>query len=93
MSGYSVRSTGYEFEEFRNSNPGSHLFDERNDAVKSLIHMAISECPAVGKYVGICDQGPSDHLDLAKWLLDEGIESVSLNPNTVIQTWLDLANN
>ena len=93
MSGYSVRSTGYKFKESRNSNLVSHLFNERNDAVKSLIHMAISECRAVGKYVGICDQGPSYHLDLAKWLLDEGIESVSLNPDTVIQTWLDLANN
>jgi pyruvate,water dikinase len=67
------------------------LFDERDDAVKALLSMAISACKRKGKYVGICGQGPSDHPDLAKWLLDQGIESMSLNPDTVVETWLFLA--
>ncbi|MGD9584731.1 MAG: phosphoenolpyruvate synthase [Lysobacterales bacterium] len=67
------------------------LFDERNDAVKALLSMAIKACRARGKYIGICGQGPSDHPDLAEWLLDQGIESVSLNPDTVVDTWLRLA--
>lgn len=67
------------------------LFDERNDAVKMLLSMAIKACRARGKYIGICGQGPSDHPDLAEWLLDQGIESVSLNPDTVVDTWLRLA--
>jgi pyruvate,water dikinase len=67
------------------------LFDERDDAVKALLSMAISACKRQGKYVGICGQGPSDHPDLAKWLLDQGIESMSLNPDTVVETWLFLA--
>lgn len=66
-------------------------FDERDPAVKSLIAMAITACLARGKYVGICGQGPSDHPDLADWLVDQGIESMSLNPDTVVDTWLRLA--
>ncbi len=69
----------------------AHLFDERNPAVKKLLAMAISTARAKGKYVGICGQGPSDHPDLAEWLMDQGIESVSLNPDTVVDTWLRLA--
>ena len=62
-------------------------FDERNDAVKALLKMAIFTCNRLGKYVGICGQGPSDHPDFAEWLVAEGIQSVSLNPDTVIATW------
>ena len=69
----------------------AHLFDERNDAVKAMLSMAIKACRDRGKYVGICGQGPSDHSELARWLLDQGIESMSLNPDTVIETWLFLA--
>ena len=69
----------------------AHLFDERDDAVKALLSMAIKACRARGKYIGICGQGPSDHPDLAEWLMDQGIESVSLNPDTVVDTWLRLA--
>ena len=75
----------------RDSSLVSHLFDERNEAVKSLLKLAISECRKAGKYVGICGQGPSDHPELAQWLLEQGIESISLNPDSVVQTWLDLA--
>ena len=67
------------------------LFDERDPAVKKLLAMAISAARAKGKYVGICGQGPSDHPDLAVWLMEQGIESVSLNPDTVVDTWLRLA--
>ena len=66
-------------------------FDERDEAVRMLLSMAISACRKRGKYVGICGQGPSDHPDLARWLLDEGIGSMSLNPDTVVETWLFLA--
>ncbi len=66
-------------------------FDERDDAVKALLAMTISACKAQNKYVGICGQGPSDHPDLARWLLDQGIESMSLNPDTVVETWMYLA--
>ena len=66
-------------------------FDERDDAVKALLAMTISACKRHNKYVGICGQGPSDHADLARWLLDQGIESMSLNPDTVIETWMFLA--
>jgi len=66
-------------------------FDERDEAVRRLLSMAISACRKHGKYVGICGQGPSDHPDLARWLLDQGIESMSLNPDTVVETWLFLA--
>ncbi len=69
----------------------ARLFDERDDAVKALLHMAIQACRKAGKYIGICGQGPSDHPDFARWLLDEGIESMSLNPDTVVETWLFLA--
>lgn len=65
-------------------------FDERNPAVKKLLKMAIEACKAKGKYVGICGQGPSDHADFADWLVAQGIESVSLNPDTVVETWLHL---
>jgi pyruvate,water dikinase len=75
----------------RDSSIVAHLFDERNAAVKKLLSMAIKAARARGKYVGICGQGPSDHPDLADWLMAEGIESVSLNPDTVIDTWLRLA--
>ena len=66
-------------------------FDERDKAVKALMEMAISACKKQGKYIGICGQGPSDHPDLAKWLVEKGIETVSLNPDTVLETWLYLA--
>ena len=66
-------------------------FDERDPAVKKMLSMAITACREQGKYVGICGQGPSDHPDLADWLLDQGIESMSLNPDTVVETWLRLA--
>ena len=66
-------------------------FDERDPAVKHMLHLAIQACRSAGKYVGICGQGPSDHPDLAKWLVEEGIESLSLNPDTVVETWLYLA--
>lgn len=75
----------------RDSGLVAATFDERNDAVKALLSMAIRACRAKGKYVGICGQGPSDHADLAKWLMDEGIESISLNPDTVVDTWRRLA--
>jgi pyruvate,water dikinase len=75
----------------RDSAVVSHLFDERDPAVKKLLSMAISAAKAKGKYVGICGQGPSDHPDLADWLMAQGIESVSLNPDTVVDTWLRLA--
>ena len=66
-------------------------FDERDPAVKALLSMAIKACNRAGKYVGICGQGPSDHPDLARWLMEEGIDSVSLNPDSVLETWLSLA--
>ncbi len=66
-------------------------FDERDDAVKALLAMTIAACKRHNKYVGICGQGPSDHPDLARWLLDQGIESMSLNPDTVVETWMFLA--
>jgi len=69
----------------------ARLFDERDDAVKAMMHMAISACRKAGKYIGICGQGPSDHPDFARWLLEQGIESMSLNPDTVVETWLFLA--
>ena len=75
----------------RDSGLVSDLFDERDEAVKFMMSRAIQACKKAGKYVGICGQGPSDHPDLAKWLLDEGIESISLNPDTVIDTWLYIA--
>ncbi len=68
------------------------LFDERDPAVKALLSMAIKACKDAGKYIGICGQGPSDHPDFARWLVDQGIDSLSLNPDTVVETWLFLAN-
>lgn len=65
-------------------------FDERDPAVESLLRVAIRACRKAGKYVGICGQGPSDHPDLAQWLMEEGIESMSLNPDTVVETWIAL---
>ncbi|WP_412973094.1 phosphoenolpyruvate synthase [Glaciecola sp. MF2-115] len=75
----------------RDSGLIAHLFDERNPAVKSLLAMAIKAAKERGKYVGICGQGPSDHEDFAAWLVEQGIDSVSLNPDTVVETWLYLA--
>jgi pyruvate,water dikinase len=75
----------------RDSGLVADAFDERDPAVKAMLHQAIQACRKAGKYVGICGQGPSDHLDLAKWLVEEGIESLSLNPDTVVDTWLQLA--
>ena len=75
----------------RDSGLVAGLFDERDPAVKMLLHQAIQACRKTGKYIGICGQGPSDHPDLAKWLMDEGIDSISLNPDTVVETWLYLA--
>lgn len=77
----------------RDSGVIAHLFDERNEAVKKLLSMAIQACRKADKYIGICGQGPSDHPDLAKWLMDQKIESVSLNPDTVLDTWFFLADN
>ncbi|HBO9219873.1 phosphoenolpyruvate synthase [Pseudomonas aeruginosa] len=75
----------------RDSGIVAHLFDERNPAVKKLLANAIAACNKAGKYIGICGQGPSDHPDLACWLMEQGIESVSLNPDSVLDTWFFLA--
>ena len=75
----------------RDSGLVASAFDERDPAVMKLLQQAIQACKSAGKYVGICGQGPSDHPDLAKWLLEQGIESISLNPDSVIDTWLFLA--
>ncbi len=75
----------------RDSGLIAHLFDERNEAVKVLLSNAIKACKAQGKYIGICGQGPSDHPDFAQWLMEQGIDSVSLNPDSVLETWLFLA--
>jgi pyruvate, water dikinase len=75
----------------RDSGVVAKLFDERDEAVKALMSMAIKACKAQGKYVGICGQGPSDHPELARWLVDQGIDSLSLNPDTVVETWMFLA--
>ena len=75
----------------RDSSIVASLFDERDPAVKKLLSMAIQSAKKKGKYIGICGQGPSDHPDLAEWLMDQGIDSVSLNPDTVVDTWLKLA--
>jgi pyruvate,water dikinase len=68
-------------------------FDERDDAVKILLSQAIQACQRQNKYVGICGQGPSDHLDFAQWLVEQGIQSISLNPDSVVSTWQALARN
>src|SRR5574337_1091725 len=75
----------------RDSGLVAHAFDERDPAVKQLLSMAVATCNRLGKYVGICGQGPSDHPDLAEWLMDQGIQTISLNPDTVVDTWLKLA--
>ncbi|NKI17481.1 phosphoenolpyruvate synthase [Spongiibacter sp. KMU-166] len=75
----------------RDSGLIAHLFDERNEAIKELLKNAIQACKKAGKYVGICGQGPSDHPDFAQWLMEQGIDSVSLNPDSVLETWLFLA--
>lgn len=75
----------------RDSSLVAESFDERDPAVKTLLRLAIQACLKAGKYIGICGQGPSDHPDLAQWLMKEGIESLSLNPDTVVETWLYLA--
>ena len=75
----------------RDSAVVAKLFDERDDAVKAMLAMAISACKRQNKYVGICGQGPSDHPELARWLVDQGIDSISLNPDTVVETWMFLA--
>ncbi|WNO61120.1 phosphoenolpyruvate synthase [Rheinheimera sp. MMS21-TC3] len=75
----------------RDSGLIAHLFDERDPAIYKLLEMAIKTCKAKGKYIGICGQGPSDHEDFAAWLMQQGIDSVSLNPDTVLETWLYLA--
>jgi pyruvate, water dikinase len=75
----------------RDSGLVAETFDERDAAVKALLAMAIQACRKEGKYVGICGQGPSDHPDLARWLMEQGIDSLSLNPDTVVSTWLALA--
>jgi len=75
----------------RDSGLVAHAFDERDPAVKALLSMAIQSANKLGKYVGICGQGPSDHADFAEWLMDEGIQTISLNPDTVVATWLKLA--
>jgi pyruvate,water dikinase len=75
----------------RDSELVADLFDERNDAVKHLIEMAATACRRRGKYIGICGQGPSDHPDFARWLVDIGLDSISLNPDSVLETWLDLS--
>ena len=75
----------------RDSGLVAEAFDERDPAVKALLSKAIRACLAKGKYIGICGQGPSDHLDFAKWLMAEGIGSISLNPDTVVDTWRRLA--
>jgi pyruvate,water dikinase len=75
----------------RDSSIVAKLFDERDPAVKLLLQMAIGTCRRLGKYVGICGQGPSDHPELARWLVEQGIDSLSLNPDSVIETWMFLA--
>jgi len=75
----------------RDSGLVADLFDERNEAVKALLRLAIQACNKQGRYVGICGQGPSDHPDLAEWLLNEGIQSMSLNPDAMVDTWQMIA--
>jgi pyruvate,water dikinase len=75
----------------RDSGLVAHLFDERDPAVKKMLSMAIAAAHKQNKYVGICGQGPSDHPDLALWLMEQGISSLSLNPDTIVETWQFLA--
>jgi pyruvate,water dikinase len=74
----------------RDSGLVAETFDERDPAVKAMLAMSIRACRRQGKYVGICGQGPSDHPDLARWLMEQGIDSLSLNPDTVVSTWMAL---
>jgi pyruvate,water dikinase len=76
----------------RDSGIIAHLFDERNEAILALLENAINACKKADKYIGICGQGPSDHPDFARWLMDKGIDSISLNPDSVLDTWFFLAN-
>jgi pyruvate,water dikinase len=75
----------------RDSSLIADKFDERNPAVKALLTKAIQSCKAANKYIGICGQGPSDHPDFAQWLIEQNIDSISLNPDTVVSTWLYLS--
>ena len=75
----------------RDSGLIAHLFDERNEAIKLLMKNAIQACKAADKYIGICGQGPSDYPDFAQWLMEQGIDSISLNPDSVVETWLFLS--
>jgi pyruvate,water dikinase len=75
----------------RDSNLVSSLFDERDEAVKKLLRIAIGTCLKSNKYIGICGQGPSDHPDFAEWLVNEGIQSISLTPDTIVELWLSLS--
>jgi pyruvate,water dikinase len=75
----------------RDSGLVAELFDERDAAVKMLLGMAIGACNRMGRYIGICGQGPSDHPDLAEWLLEQGIQSISLNPDVIADTWMTLS--
>jgi pyruvate,water dikinase len=75
----------------RDSEQVAPVFDERNAAVKTFLHQVISTCRRLNKHIGICGQGPSDHLDFAQWLLAEGIESISLNPDSIVNTWMALS--
>ena len=77
----------------RDSADIAHLFNEQDKAIKILLEKAISACRKAGKYVGICGQGPSDHPDLARWLIEMGIDNLSLNPDSVVETWLSLSDN
>ena len=75
----------------RDSSIVSSLFDERNEAIKILLHQVIQTCNQQKKYIGICGQAPSDHPDFAEWLMQEGIQSLSLSADTVVETWMSLA--
>jgi pyruvate,water dikinase len=93
FDGYSIGSndlTQFTLALDRDSALVADLFDERDPAVGALITMAIAACARHGKYIGICGQGPSDHPDFARWLVDEGLDSISLNPDAVLETWLHL---
>ena len=76
----------------RDSNLVAASFDERNEAIKKVLHETIAICNSKNKYVGICGQGPSDHPDFARWLLNENIKCISLNPDSIVDTWMRIAN-
>ncbi|GBE46130.1 phosphoenolpyruvate synthase [bacterium BMS3Bbin11] len=75
----------------RDSGLVAHLFDERDPAIRKMLLMAIKACLKHNKYIGICGQGPSDYPEFAAWLVEQGISSLSLSPDTIIETWLDIA--